>query len=453
MAISIFDSEKTNIENNTVSSNYFGICAIESPCTYIRTNLIEKNTGSGISLWRFDNATVINNVVSNNHGSGIEIDLNSNFSLISNQMINNGLCFFGYEFELLFSTSTIINNTVNKKPLGFFKNVRNKEIIDEYGQLIFFNCSDIKILNQQIESVEDGIALYYSYNCTISNCSLNNINSNGLSLVFCSQIIISDNYFSNCSKGIFVIFCEIVNITTNEIFNCYNFGIHTIESKFMTIKYNSFDRNGCGIRCYFTFFLTISENLIYNSTYSGIVINTSIWLTKVENSVIIKKYELLLGPIEIINNTILLSVVGSMLYGCVDVVVKDNNILNSSLIGLLVENSFRTNISKNQLLYCETGIQLNFSSNSILIGNTFLYSRLYALSINDYSSNNVISYNNFIDNNMNGDSQAFDAGTNNIWYDIITLEGNYWIDWIGVGSYEIAGSSGSYDYYPFSEPV
>ena len=453
MAISIFDSEATNIENNTVSSNYFGICAIESPCTYIRTNLIEKNTGSGISLWRFDNATVINNVVSNNHGSGIEIDLNSNFSLISNQMINNGLCFFGYEFELLFSTSTIINNTVNKKPLGFFKNVRNKEIIDEYGQLIFFNCSDIKILNQQIESVEDGIALYYSYNCTISNCSLNNINSNGLSLVFCSQIIISDNYFSNCSKGIFVIFCEIVNITTNEIFNCYNFGIHTIESKFMTIKYNSFDRNGCGIRCYFTFFLTISENLIYNSTYSGIVINTSFWLTKVENSVTSKKYELQFEPIEIINNTILLSVVGSMLYGCVDVVVKDNNILNSSLIGLLVENSFRTNISKNQLLYCETGIQLNFSSNSILIGNTFLYSRLYALSINDYSSNNVISYNNFIDNNMNGDSQAFDAGTNNIWYDIITLEGNYWIDWIGVGSYEIAGSSGSYDYYPFSEPV
>lgn len=453
MGISIFDSEITNIENNLISSNYYGIYAIESPCTSIRNNLIEKNNGSGISLWGFDNATVINNVVSNNHGSGIEIALNSNFSLISNQLINNGLSFIGYECELLFSTSTIINNTVNKKPLGFFKNVRNKEIVDEYGQLIFFNCSDMKILNQQIEHVEDGIALYYSYNYTISNCSLNNINSNGLSLVFCSQIIISDNYFYNCSEGIFILFCENVNITTNKIFNCYNLGILIIKSKSMVIKCNSLDNNGYGICCHFTFFLTISENLIYNSTYTGIVINTSFWSTKVENSVIIKKYELLFGPIEIINNTILLSVVGSMLYGCVDVVVKDNNILNSSHIGLFLENSFKTNISKNQLLYCETGIQLNFSSNSNLLGNTFLYSRMYALSINKYSSNNVISYNNFIDSNMSGDSQAFDAGTNNIWYDIITLEGNYWVDWIGVGSYEIAGSSGSYDPYPLSEPV
>jgi len=40
-----------------------------------------------------------------------------------------------------------------------------------------------------------------------------------------------------------------------------------------------------------------------------------------------------------------------------------------------------------------------------------------------------------------------------LWYDSATLEGNFWSDWSGIGSYSIDGSASSEDLYPLDEPV
>ncbi len=54
---------------------------------------------------------------------------------------------------------------------------------------------------------------------------------------------------------------------------------------------------------------------------------------------------------------------------------------------------------------------------------------------------------------MIGGSQAVDYGSNNVWYDVTTNEGNWWIgDWYG-GPYAIAGTAGSTDPYPLGEPL
>ncbi len=70
-----------------------------------------------------------------------------------------------------------------------------------------------------------------------------------------------------------------------------------------------------------------------------------------------------------------------------------------------------------------------------------------------WSDSNIIHHNTFIDNNLGGSSQAYDDCTDNYWYDTATLGGNFWSDWLEIGSYPIDGSASSVDLYPLDEPT
>jgi len=76
----------------------------------------------------------------------------------------------------------------------------------------------------------------------------------------------------------------------------------------------------------------------------------------------------------------------------------------------------------------------------------------YGVYMSSSSKTNLIHHNNFVDNNPTGTSQAYDGGKHNIWYDSLNLEGNYWSDWNGTGSYSIDGYGGTVDLYPLEEP-
>jgi parallel beta-helix repeat protein len=68
-------------------------------------------------------------------------------------------------------------------------------------------------------------------------------------------------------------------------------------------------------------------------------------------------------------------------------------------------------------------------------------------------SRNTIHHNAFIDNNPEGISQAYevDFESDNIWYDILINEGNYWNTWSGTGEYVIESADYITDPYPLSE--
>jgi len=74
----------------------------------------------------------------------------------------------------------------------------------------------------------------------------------------------------------------------------------------------------------------------------------------------------------------------------------------------------------------------------------------------------MIYKNNFIYNGKIDDSQAYDSGIGNTWYDPSTHKGNYWGDHTGPDEdedgivdepYPIAGPAGSQDLYPLTKPV
>jgi len=126
-----------------------------------------------------------------------------------------------------------------------------------------------------------------------------------------------------------------------------------------------------------------------------------------------------------------------------------SNYLINNVIGIYgYEDS---TISNNTLDHNEVGIDLG-NDNLVrynLIKNTLSYGILY----NGIYGGNIIHHNVFINNNLLvGGSQVCDDldyfDYCNVWYDELTLEGNHWSDWSGIGNYSIAGDASSYDPYP-----
>jgi len=112
-----------------------------------------------------------------------------------------------------------------------------------------------------------------------------------------------------------------------------------------------------------------------------------------------------------------------------EVIVSNNNCSGNSAYGL-------------QLLHCDAGL---ITSN--ILQNNGGYGVYLAHDVNYH----VVHHNRFVDNNKGGESQGYDTGEGNIWYDVRSSEGNYWSDWSGINYYNIDGPAGKTDKYPLDE--
>ena len=151
---------------------------------------------------------------------------------------------------------------------------------------------NIKITNNFIQGVRDGIYLEFSDNCTIkNNTSTKNIRY-GLHFMFSNNDIYQDNTFKNNGAGVAVMFSKHIKMLgntfienwgtasyglllkeindaeiINNTFNENTIGINIEGSNRITYKNNNFINNGWAIKvrgaCYTNKFL--SNNFLYNS--------------------------------------------------------------------------------------------------------------------------------------------------------------------------------------------
>jgi parallel beta-helix repeat protein len=106
------------------------------------------------------------------------------------------------------------------------------------------------------------------------------------------------------------------------------------------------------------------------------------------------------------------------------------------------------------------GINIRYSDNNSVTHNILEDNTQHGFAIIGESSFNEIHHNTFIDNSNaetytidgtrtgNINSQGFDEGSQNIWYDEINEHGNWWSDFPGEGDYEIDGPADSVDTFP-----
>lgn len=130
----------------------------------IPVNLFTTHYG-GFGMWvKGDEGSVIE--FCNVQNCSIGILSSAATALISNQLTN---CGFLFDFSYILMYNTIINNTVNGKPLGFFRLQENLILsgqdASQYGQLIFAGCHYLRLSNFQMkESCSFGLMLHYCNN-------------------------------------------------------------------------------------------------------------------------------------------------------------------------------------------------------------------------------------------------------------------------------------------------
>ena len=166
---------------------------------------------------------------------------------------------------------------------------------------------------------------------------------------------------------------------------------------------------------------------------------------------------------KILNNKIIgtLGDGGAILLGNMQNSTIDNNICTNFMAGIHLNYASYCKIVNNYIYDINyQGINLRYSGSNLIQLNTIRNAREHAIALVGTSDNNIIHHNTLDGNtwatsyNIDGQqygapsSQAYDEGSQNIWYDIINKKGNYWSDYFGVGTYKIDGSANSIDLYP-----
>jgi parallel beta-helix repeat protein len=449
--ITIIYSFQNNVSNNYISlSELNGVGIYSSQNNTVMCNNILSNNEDGIYLYNSTNIAISGNNISSNLEYGIMLEASYLANITCNNFLNDGIFMWGYQLVHFNSHNMQTDNTVNGKPLYYYKDcngivIENKPV----GQIILANCSETLIKDVQINNTDVGIIAGY---CTNTSIIDNNILSNifeGIYMKYTSGNIISGNILSNNEYGInFDYLSNMSIITNNDILNNDN-GIFFYRSYNNSIIQNKISNNKCGI------FLSWSTN---NSVERNLITNNS-------------------------NGVYFFSVHLSN--------VKSNNIYSHEGVGIHFVTSRYNKINTNNITDCWAGIQLWQDSNnntllnnkvsnnthgilvwlrcvnnSILLNNIFNNDN-YGIRFRKNSNSNLIYHNNFIANSV----QAYEEESINFWDNDYPLGGNFWSDYTGVdilkGPYQnmpgsdgigdnpyadIDSDTGNQDNYPLMEP-
>ena len=271
--------------NHTISNNIFIFGSIKT--RYSFHNTISNNTLQKGNIFLKESRTnkIINNTLTSN---GIRIDRIRRLDECNSHIIEN--------------------NTLDGRPIRYYKNANDIIVPHNTAQLILANCKNFTIMNLNISNIDFAIQLFASKNNIISNNYIGDINKNtGVYLGDSRNNVLSHNTINNKRNGIH---CEVSGyntITENNIYN-NSIGIFAFDSPCISIKNNSILNNGVGI-AFSLGSATIDGNNISNNV-NGISFFDTAWSVISNNSITyntgfgIKLYSVFLGLDGCNNNVI-----------------------------------------------------------------------------------------------------------------------------------------------------
>ncbi|RLG55316.1 MAG: hypothetical protein DRN88_05815 [Candidatus Hydrothermarchaeota archaeon] len=258
------NADGITIEGFTVrnSGSYDAGINVVSNANNIACNSITNNW-AGIELGHSSNNTLTDNTASNNW-AGIHLHYSSDSSIINNVMNNDGITIRGSQLQH-WNTHTIEGNSVNDKPLYYFKNQIGGKVPEDAGQVILANCTGMRIENLSISNTVVGVELGFSSHNIIKNNIYSN-NYDGIELGDSSNNnTIYNNNASNNNRGIHLSSSSNNTITNNTANSNVEYGIVLRWfSSNNTIYNNTASNNDYGIYLWYS-----SDNTIYNNNASN----------------------------------------------------------------------------------------------------------------------------------------------------------------------------------------
>lgn len=343
--------------------------------------------------------------------------------------------------------------------------VENLEITTaENDAIAIYNISvHFIISNCQVSANRYGI---FIYNSSISNNEISN-----------NQTIatISNNLCMDSWRGIFVLNSWRTNVINNTCLNNEREGIRIEDSWFSIGANNTCKFNENGFILITSSSSILNHNLCLINDYAGLIIWSS--QIKASNNTCISNtrgIELILAfSIITLNNcsynvdagialrgssysTITNNTCAKNKYGIHNkdsfhVIIKENTCINNEFGIFLTVGSWYDRIKYNICLKnSEFGIYLEKSKECEVQYNLLQNNGRYGVYLNQSANTTIVAYNSFIENNLGGNSQGYDSGVENIWYDEENEKGNYWSD-LQKRKYCIDGFANSIDSYPLNE--
>jgi parallel beta-helix repeat protein len=184
-------------------------------CCISNNNCSKNGYGIGIHLNDSNKNIILENYCSN-VWTGIYIENSKDNKVVGNTLIGTGIAILGsslsdYVHEIDES------NTVNGKPVYYWKDVNGGKIPDGAGQVILVNCKNIIVENQILNGGCAGIEVAFSSYITLknNNCSSNKLD--GIRLRYSNNNSIANN--DCCVAGIYLCYSNNNSIARN---NCTN---------------------------------------------------------------------------------------------------------------------------------------------------------------------------------------------------------------------------------------
>jgi parallel beta-helix repeat protein len=272
--IHLWHSSNNTITNNIANSNYRGgINLCHSSNNNIANNTANSNDLSGIYLCNSSNNNITNNAA-NSDGDGISLYHSSN-NIIKNSSLENCGILIGGDIQH-FNTHEIENNTVNGKPIYYYKNEYGRTVPENAGEVILANCFDITVKNIDASHGSIGIQLAFTANSFITD-NIVNSNSNYGIFIYCSSnnSIVNNIANTNSQDGI-RLYNSLNNSMANNIANSNNRGICLRNSSNNSIVNNTANSNNHeGIQLSDSSNNSIVNNTANSNNYDGIYLSNS----------------------------------------------------------------------------------------------------------------------------------------------------------------------------------
>lgn len=385
VGILIYSSSDNKISGCSFFNNTVGIdCKFSDENLFLNCSILRN--GNGIRFHESSHNKMEKCYIALNKWGGIGIEYSSSNIISNNTFVDNGISIYGD--ELAHFIHDIDNNTINNKPLLYYKNAENVKISNmEAGEIIITNCKNFSIESVSINGSDIGIEIAYSSDNIIKNCSILNCKS-GILLYFSSENIISKNEIAKIGHdGISLSYSSNNHIVENNVSECEE-GIFTWSSSNNTISKNNINKNGMGILIFsYSYYNIVSYNNISYNDWFGISLQGASFNKVVNNEISHNKYWC--G----------ISIVKS--WTCYNI-ISENNISYNNWCGIHVEGIGNV-ISKNNVAYnTECGAYLS--------------------SWLSECKRNIIAKNNFVGNGKNA-GFYIRIFSFNIWYR------NYWDGW------------------------
>ncbi|MHA2254152.1 MAG: NosD domain-containing protein, partial [Candidatus Kariarchaeaceae archaeon] len=467
VAIRILTSSNNQMFQNNLHNNLEdGIVLERSFDNFIGDNTINNNNWNGIRVIRSDHNEIFDNEISGNNENGIYLWKSGDITIRVNQITNNNAD--GIFLDDFANANTIYQNTIYANQNGIYIGTHNPmrfydtvmavagarihwqasmvdpdlglltESYNNYTVVLKLNGVTYGTVRSEIYWVEADQEWRYDWDFYSPPLQLG-------TNTFTTDFFNSGVFESNWTATVNVVYWRNNQIYDNQIYDNRGNGLEVVKSNANDIHDNQIQDNiNDGISLRGSVGNLVHVNFISNNGLVGIRIDNDF-----ANNVV-SEYN------EIINNEL----ASNKESGIHIDTAGDNNVSRNNLydnnVGISLVNSQINIIAENfihrNLLF---GCEMHGSSLNLILDNTFSYNGREGLVLLDISDDNTILFNDFIYNQVNTLSQAFDDGVNNAFSD------NFWSEWIAPDStndgivdevYFIASSTDNKDLRPLTRP-